>query len=115
MIDNIQSSFNELNELSKEKLRSQVNGVFSFSIKNKQGEISVYVLDLTAISRLLLNQNAKPNVYFYMLDNDFVNLVQGKLNGQRAFMCGKLKIKGDMKLATKLDTIFKQLNGKCKL
>jgi hypothetical protein len=81
-MDNIQSSFNGLNELSKEKLRKQVNGVFSFSIKNNQGETCVYVLDLDATSTVLFNQNAKPNVFFYMLDGDFVNLAQGKLNGK---------------------------------
>jgi putative sterol carrier protein len=30
-------------------------------------------------------------------------------------MSGKLKIKGQMMLATKLDTVFKQLSGKSKL
>jgi putative sterol carrier protein len=31
--------------------------------------------------------------------------------GQKAYMSGKLKIKGQMMLATKLDTVFKQLAG----
>jgi putative sterol carrier protein len=34
-----------------------------------------------------------------------------RIIGQKAFMSGKLKIKGQMMLATKLDTVFKQLAG----
>lgn len=41
-----------------------------------------------------------------MNDTDFVDMVTGKLNGQMAFMTGKLKIKGDMSLALKLGSIL---------
>jgi hypothetical protein len=34
-------------------------------------------------------------------------MVNGKLNGQMAFMTGKLKIAGDMGLALKLQNLFK--------
>lgn len=37
---------------------------------------------------------------------DFVALCQGKLNGQLAFMNGKLKMMGDMGLAMKIPTLF---------
>jgi 3-hydroxyacyl-CoA dehydrogenase/3a,7a,12a-trihydroxy-5b-cholest-24-enoyl-CoA hydratase len=36
-----------------------------------------------------------------------VDLANGKLNGQKAFMSGKLKLKGNMMLATRLDTVLK--------
>jgi putative sterol carrier protein len=35
-------------------------------------------------------------------DADFLNIVNGKLNAQMAFMMGKLKIQGDMGMALKL-------------
>lgn len=41
-----------------------------------------------------------------MLATDFVAGVNGKLNWQMAFMQGKLKIKGDMSLALKLQQIL---------
>ncbi len=39
-------------------------------------------------------------------DADFLNIVNGKLNAQMAFMSGKLKIQGDMGLAMKLQQIL---------
>jgi putative sterol carrier protein len=37
---------------------------------------------------------------------DFMNIVGGKMNAQMAFMSGKLKIKGDMGLAMKLQKVI---------
>ena len=41
-------------------------------------------------------------------DDDFGKLVSGKANAQRLFMGGKLKVKGDVMKATKLDPILKK-------
>lgn len=48
-------------------------------------------------------------------DADFGSLVAGKANAQRLFMSGKLKIKGDVMKATKLDPILKKAQNKAKL
>ncbi|MBI4557389.1 MAG: SCP2 sterol-binding domain-containing protein [Candidatus Hydrogenedentes bacterium] len=37
---------------------------------------------------------------------DWLDIVSGKLNGQTAFLTGKLKIKGDMTLAMKLQSVL---------
>ncbi len=46
------------------------------------------------------------SVTITMAATDFVDLVEGRLNGQMAFMQGKLKLKGDMSLALKLQQIL---------
>ena len=40
-------------------------------------------------------------------DKDLVDMANGDLNGQSAFMSGKLKLKGNMGLAMKLETLFR--------
>lgn len=48
-------------------------------------------------------------------DTDFGSLVAGKANAQRLFMSGKLKIKGDVMKATKMEPILKKAQTKAKL
>ena len=51
--------------------------------------------------------HASPNMTMTMAGTDYVDMTTGKLNGQMAFMSGKLKIAGDMGLATKMQSLFK--------
>ena len=50
--------------------------------------------------------HASPNITLTMKESDYLDMVNGKLNGQMAFMSGKLKIAGDMGLALRLQTLF---------
>jgi len=52
--------------------------------------------------------HASPNITITMAAQDYINLTVGKLNPQMAFMTGKIKIKGDLNLAMKMQQIFKQ-------
>ena len=46
------------------------------------------------------------NITITVTATDWLDILSGKLDGQMAFMSGKLKIKGDMSLAMKLKTLF---------
>jgi putative sterol carrier protein len=48
-----------------------------------------------------------PDVTVTMSAADFVELSLGRLDGTAAFMSGKLKIKGDMGLAMKLQSVLR--------
>lgn len=48
----------------------------------------------------------KASIELTMTEEDFIALTKGELNGQQAFLTGKLKIKGDMTLAMKLQNVF---------
>jgi putative sterol carrier protein len=58
-----------------------------------------------------LGKHASPNITITMKESDYLDMINGKLNGQMAFMTGKLKIAGDMGLALKLQGLFKQTPG----
>lgn len=49
---------------------------------------------------------ASPSITISMTAQDFVDMITGKLNGQVAFMSGKLRIAGDMGLALKMQQLF---------
>lgn len=51
-------------------------------------------------------KSESPSITLTMDAANFVALVTGKLNGQTAFLTGKLKIQGDMTLAMKLQSVF---------
>lgn len=46
-----------------------------------------------------------PSITLTVEAQNWMDIVNGKLNGQMAFLTGKLKIKGDMTLAMKLQSI----------
>src|ERR1051325_8386037 len=52
--------------------------------------------------------HASPNMTMTIAAQDYVDMITGKLNGQMAFMSGKLKIAGDMGLAMKMQSLFKR-------
>jgi putative sterol carrier protein len=41
-----------------------------------------------------------------MAAQDYLDMLSGKLNGQVAFMSGKLRISGDMGLALRMQSLF---------
>jgi putative sterol carrier protein len=49
---------------------------------------------------------ATPNLTLTMDAQDWLDMLAGKLNGQVAFMSGKLKHKGDMSLLMRLPGLF---------
>lgn len=46
-----------------------------------------------------------PNITITVSSENWIDIVNGKLNGQMAFLTGKLKIQGDMSLAMKLQAL----------
>ncbi|KYK60346.1 putative peroxisomal protein POX18 [Drechmeria coniospora] len=89
----------------------QGNAVFAFTLKNKAGETASWHIDLKETGKVGAGTGTKPTVTLSLSDDDFGNLVLGKANAQRLFMSGKLKIKGDVMKATKLDPIMKKAQG----
>jgi putative sterol carrier protein len=90
---------------AKPDVVQKINAVYQFNISGPGG--GNWTVDCTQEGGKVLAGSA-PNAKCTVAatDLDFLNIVNGKLNAQMAFMSGKLKIQGDMGLAMKLQQIL---------
>ncbi|KAI0601328.1 SCP2 sterol-binding domain-containing protein [Biscogniauxia sp. FL1348] len=102
-------------EADRKDAIKQGNAVFAFNLKNKAGETESWHIDLKEKGTVGTGLGDKPTVTLSLSDEDFGKLVAGQANAQRLFMSGKLKVKGDVMKATKLDPILKKSQTKAKL
>ena len=118
---NASSLFQELSdglkdEAIKKKAIAGVKAVIVITLKNKEGKEQSWVLDLKKDGTVTKADSAPKNdVQLLLKDADFVKLASGKANGQKLFMNGKLKVKGNMMKATEIDSVFKSIGPKPKL
>lgn len=78
-----------------------VNAVFQYEITGDNG--GHWIIDLTPEHFGVREGKAdRADCTLTMQSQDFVDMMSGKLNGQTAYMSGKLQIGGDMSLALKL-------------
>ncbi|OQE43077.1 hypothetical protein PENCOP_c003G01125 [Penicillium coprophilum] len=108
----------QTNEADRKDALSKAKAIFVFNLKNSSGEEAAWYLDLK--NKGEVGQGAAPagekaDVTLNLSDADFSQLVSGKANAQRLFMGGKLKIKGNIMKATKMEPILKKAQGGAKL
>mgnify|MGYP001085495158 CR=1 FL=1 len=100
----------------KKKAISGVKAVIVLTLKNKDGKDQSWVLDLKEKGTIeKVDKVPKNDVQLLLKDADFVKLAQGQANGQKLFMNGKLKLKGNMMKATAIEGVFKNLDPRPKL
>lgn len=84
-----------------------MNAVIQFDIAGEGGgqwHADIVNGALTVVEGL----HEKPGVTLSASAQDYLDISTGKLNGQLAFMTGRLKAKGDLGLAMKMQSIFKR-------
>ena len=90
---------------NKPDVVSKINAVYQFNISGPNG--GAWSVDCTKPGgEVTPGQTDGAKCTVSANDADFLNIVNGKLNPQMAFMSGKLKIQGDMGLAMKLQQIL---------
>lgn len=90
---------------AKPEVVEAINNSYQFDLTGDEG--GKWVVDLTKPGgEVKAGEMEDPGVVVTMTAGNFIDLVNGKLNGQMAFMSGKLKIKGDFSLALKLQQVL---------
>ena len=85
--------------------REKINAIYEFNITGDNG--GVWTVEITK-DKGTVQAGSQGNAKCVVTSAapDFMNIVSGKMNPQMAFMSGKLKIKGDMGLAMKLQKVI---------
>jgi len=115
VLEDVQKAFVG-NERARQEQMKKVNGIFELRAKSADGKEGIWTIDLKTEGKVLKGTTgAKPDVVLSASDENFVNIASGALNGQKAFMTGKLKAKGNIMLATKLTTVLSAAKTRAKL
>ncbi|KAJ1951877.1 hypothetical protein IWQ62_006352 [Dispira parvispora] len=94
-----------------QELVSETKAWFQFQITNASGQSHIWTVNLKTpadgASAVQDGAQGTPDTTLIVKDADFIRIAAGQLNGQQAFMTGKLKLKGNMMLSLKLDGVFR--------
>ncbi|XP_040818912.1 hydroxysteroid dehydrogenase-like protein 2 isoform X2 [Ochotona curzoniae] len=82
------------------ELSGEDGGTWFLDLKHKSGNVGCG------------EPSVRADVVMSMSTDDFVKMFSGKLKPTMAFMSGKLKIKGNMALAIKLEKLMNQMNSR---
>ncbi|OPL11073.1 MAG: hypothetical protein AVO34_02970 [Firmicutes bacterium ML8_F2] len=82
-----------------------INAVYQFDLSGDGGGVFHVVVEDGKMTTME-SAHDNPNITISMTAEDFNNMLDGKLNATSAFMAGKLKVKGDMSLAMKLQSLL---------
>ncbi len=88
----------------KPDLAGKINSTYKFVVTG--AEAGTWVVDLTKPGGEVRKEDSAAKCTITIADKDLVDVVNGKLNAQMAFMSGKLKVAGDMGLAMKLSSLL---------
>jgi len=106
MVDSIQAFFDGLSGTMDQSKLAGMKATFQFVVNGDGGgEWNVVVADGKAA--IAAGKAENPSIVLTASTADWLALMNGDLNGQTAFLTGKLKIQGDMTLAMKLESFFK--------
>ncbi len=85
-------------------LAQRMNAVFQFNIAGESG--GAWVVDLKETPGVRAGAHGAADVTITMQDGDFVAMTSGNLNPMSAFAQGKIKVQGNVMLASKLQQLF---------
>ncbi|MGF7185474.1 putative sterol carrier protein [Desulfitispora alkaliphila] len=91
-------------KLKNAKGMDGVNATYQFKLAD--GDDHFYIVFAEGNGNIAFGETASPDLTLRISEKHLDSLLKGKLNPTMAAMTGKLKIKGDMSLAMKLQNIL---------
>ncbi|ADU29070.1 SCP2 sterol-binding domain-containing protein [Evansella cellulosilytica] len=106
----VKEKFQALTEKANENLDylEDKRTVYQFNLSGEQG--GTYQLHLNGKQGVdfFEEEKGEASIVLEMSDENFLKLASGNLNPTVAYMGGKIKIKGDLSLALKLQSLLKK-------
>ncbi|XP_069557032.1 hydroxysteroid dehydrogenase-like protein 2 [Brachyistius frenatus] len=106
----IENTFHLIRSVLSDDVVKSTQGIYQFDLSGEHE--GVWFLDLKSGTGSAGQGQplVKADVVMTMDSNDFTKMFSGKLKPTMAFMTGKLRIKGDMTLAIKLEKLMGRMN-----
>ncbi|KYO35146.1 hydroxysteroid dehydrogenase-like protein 2 [Alligator mississippiensis] len=108
----VAETFKIIEGIINEDVVKSTQGVFLFELSGEEGGTWYIDLKNKGGNTGSGEPPVKADVIMSMSSNDFVKMFTGKLKPTMAFMSGKLRIKGNMSLALRLEKLVSQLGSK---
>ncbi|WP_077328172.1 SCP2 sterol-binding domain-containing protein [Virgibacillus siamensis] len=114
-MSNLKDTFREIDQaiVADPSRAKGLEAVYQFNLNGDESGTYQIVFNGDQCHALEGEQN-DPDCTLNMQTEDFLQMVKGELNGTKAFMSGRLKIKGNMGLALKLQDILSTYNKAAK-
>lgn len=108
----VEETFRIVKDSLSDEVVKATQAVYQFELSGEDG--GTWFLDLKSKGGKVGHgePSDRADVVMSMTTDDFVKMFSGKLKPTMAFMSGKLKIKGNMALAIKLEKLMTQMNAR---
>lgn len=107
-VTSAQEYFDRLDERFQASGAKGVNAVFQFELGGDNGG-TWHAVVADGTMELHSGAHDSPTTTIKMKADDYVKMTNGDLNGQMAYMTGKMKIAGSIPMAMKMKSIFPQV------
>jgi len=113
VISSLSSTFDQYSEEERNNQIKKTNGIFEFRVTNEANQEAIWSIDMKKTGKVYKGGTAhKADVVIILSDDTLTQLAAGTITGQKAFITGKLKTKGNLMLATRLDALLKGAKAK---